>query len=178
MMEKSKMSFRIVPQRLRRLAGMPTSRMHAKAVLLNHGCMNSLSRLTAEVAAEVFTVSVVVCGEEPLRVTEAGMLHVAGSLADLGVIAQLRLMAPVNPPTGVKVTVDALPAVAPGATVIAVPAIVKLCAPSLIVYIAVATALSAYPLADATAFIVSVEETVIGPLYAAELVVGVLPSVV
>src|ERR1700730_7693844 len=73
--EKSKMSFRSVLHRLRRLAGIPTSRTHAKAVPLNHGGANSLSRLRAEVADAVLTVRIVVCGEELLRVTEAGMLH-------------------------------------------------------------------------------------------------------
>jgi hypothetical protein len=125
--EKSKITFKSALHRLRRLAGMPTSRMHAKAVLLNHGQADPLSRRRADVAGVVFTLRVVVCGEEPLRVTEAGMLQVAGSLAALGVIAQLRLIAPVNPPADVKVTVEVLPMVAPGATLSAVPVIVKLC---------------------------------------------------
>jgi hypothetical protein len=50
----------------------------------------------------------------------------------------------------------------------------------LMVYMADATALSAYPLATATATasIVSVVETVIGPVYTVELALGVVPSVV
>jgi hypothetical protein len=40
------------------------------------------------------------------------------------------------------------------------------------VYVAVATAPLRYPLAAAIAFSVSVEPTVIGPLYTSELVVG------
>jgi hypothetical protein len=46
------------------------------------------------------------------------------------------------------------------------------------VYVAVPTALVVKPLAVAIALIVSVELTVIGPLYTVEDVVGVLPSVV
>lgn len=43
---------------------------------------------------------------------------------------------------------------------------------------ALAIALAVYPLAVAIASIVSVEETVIGPLYSVELVLGVAPFVV
>ena len=57
-------------------------------------------------------------------VTEAGTLHVAGSLAAKGVIAQLKLM-PVSPPDGVKLTVEVFPVVAPGITVTAVPVMAK-----------------------------------------------------
>jgi hypothetical protein len=66
---------------------------------------------------------------------------------------------------------------APAVTVIDVGFIVspKLCG---IVYVAVATALSEYPLAVAIASIVSVDITGIGPLYTADAVVGVVPLVV
>jgi hypothetical protein len=48
----------------------------------------------------------------------------------------------------------------------------------LMVYIAVATELAAYPGAIAIASMVSVADTVTGPLYTVELVVGKVPSVV
>ena len=73
----------------------------------------------------VFTVSAVVCADAPVIVTEAGILHVAGSLAATGVMAQLRLTAPVNPSNGVRVMVEVLPVVAPGVTVTPVPLTVK-----------------------------------------------------
>jgi hypothetical protein len=95
--------------------------MQARSVPLTDGQKNLLARLRAEVGAVVFTVRVVVCAAEPLMVTEAGMLHVGGSLAALGVIAQLRLITPVNPSEGVKVIVDTFPVVAPGGTLTAVP---------------------------------------------------------
>jgi hypothetical protein len=79
------------------------------------------------VGAVVYTVNVAVCAVAPLIVTEAGeRLHVAGSLAAVGVMAQLRLTMPVNPPVpGVTVIVEVFPVVAPGATETAVPARVK-----------------------------------------------------
>ena len=64
----------------------------------------------------VLTVSVAVCADELVIDTEAGTLHVAGSLAAVGVITQLRLTVPVNPPDGVTIIVDVLPVVAPGLT--------------------------------------------------------------
>jgi hypothetical protein len=82
--------------------------------------------LRAELAAVVFTVRVAVCTAVPLMVTEAGMSHVAGSLAAAGVMAQVRLIVPVNPPDGVKVIADVFPAVAPGVTVTAGPVMEKL----------------------------------------------------
>jgi acyl dehydratase len=74
----------------------------------------------------VFTVRMAVCAVEPLIVTEAGILHVAGSRAARGAIPQLRLTAPVKPPDGVRVMVEVLPVDAPGKIVIAAPVIVKL----------------------------------------------------
>jgi len=74
----------------------------------------------------VFTVSVVVCADAPVMAAEAGRLHVAGLVAAVGAIVQLRLMVPVNPPDGVRGMVEVFPVVAPGATVTAVPLTVKL----------------------------------------------------
>jgi len=48
----------------------------------------------------------------------------------------------------------------------------------MIVYVALATALLAIPLAAAIALIVMLWATEIGPLYTLDAVVGVLPSVV
>jgi hypothetical protein len=124
---------------LRRRAGMPTSRMHARAVPPSNGRKNLLVRLKAEVAGVVFTVRVTVCAAELLMVAEAGMLHVAGSPAAVGVIAQLRLITPVNPFEGVKVIVEVFPVVAPVATLTVVPVMEKL--GMVRVYTAVATAL-------------------------------------
>ena len=114
-----------MPRHLRRRAGMPTSRMHARAVPPTNGRKNRLRRLRAEPADVVFTVRVTVCAVVPLIITEAGMLHVAGSLAAVGVIAQLRLITPVNPPVGVKLMVDVFPVAAPGTTLTAGPMIEK-----------------------------------------------------
>lgn len=89
------------------------------------GQNSSFFRLREVVAAVVFTVRVAVCAVVPVIVTEAGRLHVAGSLAATGLTEQLRLTAPVNPPVGVRVMADVFPVVAPRTTVIAVPLIVK-----------------------------------------------------
>ena len=80
--------------------------------------------LEMEATAVVFTVRVV-CAAAPLMVAEVGMLHVAGSFAALGEIAQLRRIAPVNPPVGVKVIVEVFPEVAPRTILIAVPVMEK-----------------------------------------------------
>jgi hypothetical protein len=79
------------------------------------------------VAAAVKTVRVAVCEVVPLSVTEAGVrLHPAGSLAAMGVMAQLRLTTPVYPAVpGVTVIVEVFPVVAPGATETAGPVMVK-----------------------------------------------------
>lgn len=74
-------------------------------------------------------------------VTEVGMPHVAGSLEAVGVIVQLRRITPVNPSEGVKVIVDVFPAVAPRATLTAVPVIEKLGVGGTIVYVALDTPL-------------------------------------
>jgi hypothetical protein len=113
--------------------------MHARVVPPTNGRKNLMVRLRAELAGVVLTVRVTVCASEPLMVAEAGMLHVAGSLAAAGAIAQLRLITPVIPFAGVKVIVDVFPVVAPGATLTGVPLMEKL--GRLRVYTAVATAL-------------------------------------
>jgi len=144
-----------------RRAGITTSSMHARAVPSTAPHPNFAGRLSAEVAGVVVTVRTTVCAADPLMLTDAGRLHVAGSLAAAGVIAQLKLIAPVNPPTGVKLIVDVFPDVAPGATLTAVPLMAK---PGGIVYTAVATALREELLADAIAFSVSDVETAIALL--------------
>jgi hypothetical protein len=139
--EKSSTAIRGMLHRLRREAGMPRSRMQARAPL-THGRKYPPVRLRAGVADVVLTIRGVVCAAEPLMVTESGMLDVAGSLAALGVIAQLRLITPVNPSEGVKLMVDVFPVVAPGTTPTAVPVMEKLGVARLMVYTAVATALN------------------------------------
>ena len=105
-------------------------------------------------------------------------LKVGGYLAPAGLEATEAVSAapPVKPPEGVNVIVEVLPVVAPGATLTGVPMMEKL--GKSIVYVAVATALVEPPPAVAIASIVSVDETVIGPLYTVEPVVGVDPLVV
>jgi hypothetical protein len=115
--------------------------MQAKAVPPINGWKSLRVGLRTEVADVVFTIRVVVCAVEPLMVAEAGMLHVAGLLVATGVIAQLRLITPVNPPAGVKLMVDVFPVVAPAATLIGVPVMLKLGCGRLMVYPAVATGL-------------------------------------
>ena len=95
------------------------------------------------VAGVVVTVSVEVCVVVPLSVTDAGeSVHVGGSLAAAGVMAQLRLTVPeklFSPTTLMDVL---LPAVAPGwieiDPAVKLPGALKL--PE-IVYVALATAL-------------------------------------
>lgn len=77
--------------------------------------------MSAEVAAVEFTVRVTVCAAEPVIFTEFWMVQVAGSLAAIGDILQLKLTVPVNPPVGVRAMVEVIPEEAPGATVIGVP---------------------------------------------------------
>ena len=115
-----------VVRHLRRCAGTPHSITSAKAAPPADGQISFLVWFKAEVAAAVATVNVAVCAVVPVIVTDGAKLHVAGSLAATGAMAHVRVIAPVNPATGVNVTVEVLPVVAPGAKVIAVPAIVKL----------------------------------------------------
>ena len=79
----------------------------------------SLGRVNAAVVVEVVvTLSVEVCAVAPLRVTEVGeRVHVAGWLAAVGVTAQVRATAPLNPPDPVALMVAVLPVVAPALTV-------------------------------------------------------------
>ena len=111
---------------LRRRAGLQMSRKVARAVPPTNGRNDFPSPWRAELAAVVFTVRLAICAAVPLMVTEVGMLHVAGSLAAAGVMAQVRPIVPVNPPVGVKVIVDVFPAVAPGVTLMAGPVMEKL----------------------------------------------------
>jgi hypothetical protein len=76
----------------------------------------------AVVGAVVKTVSVDVCAEPPLSVTEAGLkLHVAGSLAATGLTVQLRFTVPENPFIPATLIVEVFPVCAPGETVIGAP---------------------------------------------------------
>ncbi len=79
--------------------------------------------MTSAVAAVVPIDSVEVCAVVPLNVTEVGeRLQVAGSLAAVGLMEQVRLTAPENPlDPGVTVIFEVLPEVAPGATLIPPP---------------------------------------------------------
>ena len=68
---------------------------------------NSLSGSFMAVAAVVLTVRVVVGADAPVTFAVAGLREqVAGAFAAVGVIAQLKLTDPVNPPDGVTVMVD------------------------------------------------------------------------
>jgi hypothetical protein len=82
------------------------------------------------VGPEVETVKVAVPLLAPLIVTGVVVpkLNVGGSTAPTGLlpIVAVSATAPVKPPDGVMVMVDAFPVVAPGATVTAVPATAKL----------------------------------------------------
>ena len=89
----------------------------------------------------VFTVRVTVCAVAPLIATDAGMLHVGGSIAGVDVRAQLRFMTPVNPPEGAKLIVDVFPVIAPGTTLTLVPLREKSPGGGLMVNAADATAL-------------------------------------
>jgi hypothetical protein len=78
---------------------------------------NSLSGSLSAVAAVVLTLRVEV--RAPLvMLTDVGLSEqVAGALAAVGAMAQVRLTEPVNPPDGVTVMVDVLPELAPRVTV-------------------------------------------------------------
>lgn len=119
--QKSRTSIPSTLHHFRLRAGMLTAKMQARAVPPIHGSTNLPVRLRAPLGPVVFTVRAIVCAVVPLMVTEAGTLQVAGSLAAWGVIAQLRLITPVNPFEGVKLKVEVFPAGAPGVTLTAVP---------------------------------------------------------
>jgi hypothetical protein len=108
---------------LRRRAGMPKSITQAKVAPPDayHGtetppALGWARWLSAVlVAAVVVIVSVEVCAVAPEMVTEVGeRLHIAGSLAAVGLTAQLRLTTPLNPFDPVVLIVDVLLVVAPG----------------------------------------------------------------
>lgn len=83
-----------------------------------HG--NLFISLMALDGAVVVTVSVEVCAVFPLRVTEEGLkLQVAGSLAAVGLIEQLRFTAPEYPFVPITLIVEVFPVVAPAFTLIA-----------------------------------------------------------
>jgi len=131
-------------------------------------------RRTSAVDEDVATVSVVEV--VPGGVTVAGeKLHVAPA----GSPEQLNETAALNPLAGVTVTV-VVPL--PPADTLIEPgeAATEKLAGRLMVYVALATALSVYPGASAIALIVSVDETVTvnDSVQLFELVVGVVPSVV
>jgi hypothetical protein len=102
---------------------MPMSTMHANAMPATGRPKGFPARLRVAVADEVLTDRETVCAAALLMVTDAGILHVAGSVAAVGVIAQRRLIAPVNPADGVKVIVEVFPVAAPGTTLSGVPVI-------------------------------------------------------
>jgi hypothetical protein len=92
--------------------------MHARAAPpAPHGQVKPAALLAdVELAAVVTTVTVAVCDVDPLIVTEAGTVQEGGSVSVDGVIAQLRVTAPVNQNHGATVTVEVLPVVAPALT--------------------------------------------------------------
>jgi hypothetical protein len=116
---------RVWASHVRLRTGTNSSAMHASATPVapfaaaDHGTRSG--RFIALVGAVVVTISVAICAVSLLIVTVAGTLHVGGSLAAVGVIAQLKLTAPVNPYHGVTETVDVFPEIAPGATLIGAP---------------------------------------------------------
>jgi hypothetical protein len=114
---------KIIPKALVHLRRRPTSSTHASAAQLADAPKDRTEPLTDGV---VCTARVVVTAPVLLIATEPGMLHVAGSFAAVGVIAQVRLTAPVNPSAGVSVIVEVFPVVAPRVTLMFVPVIEKL----------------------------------------------------
>ena len=82
---------------------------------------NRFKGLFKATGAVVLTVNVVVCAVVPLMITGTETKHEAGSLAAVGVTAQLTVTVPVNPFAGVTAMVEVLPVVAPGMRLIAVP---------------------------------------------------------
>lgn len=108
-----------IASQLRRRRGSLKSSINAKVIPPVDGQSSFFIGLAALVAAVVFTVSTTVGVAVLLTVTELGArLHVAGSLAAVGVIAQLRFTVPAKPFCDVIVTVAVLPVVAPGSIVI------------------------------------------------------------
>jgi hypothetical protein len=94
----------------------------ASAVQPVVGQNSRISRFAELVAVVVLIVSVEVCVVLPLIVTEDGERpHVAGSLAAVGLIEQLKLTVPLNPFEGATEIVTVLPVVAPGSMLIVPP---------------------------------------------------------
>ena len=116
--ETNRTSSESMASQLRRRLGMPKRNTSARTAPPVDG-QKSLRGSLRAVAAVVEMVRVEVCAVVPLRVTEGEVkLQVAGSLAAVGVMAQVRLTVPVNPlAPGVTVMVEVLPLVAPGLTV-------------------------------------------------------------
>ena len=115
-------------RQLRRRAGIPKSRMHARAAppaVYHRSPVNLGCESAALVAAVVVMVSVAVAAPELVTLTGevepklkvGGNWFPAGPDATEAVIVTL----PVNPPLGVSVTVEVLPVVAPGMTDTFVP---------------------------------------------------------
>ena len=110
---------------------MPKSSTQARAALPAAYQGTPFCRRLAEgqplLAAVVEMVSVDVCALAPVIATEAGeRLHVAGLLAAVGEMAQLRLTVPVKPPAGFTLSVSVFPVVAPGVTfIVVIPKIPK-----------------------------------------------------
>jgi hypothetical protein len=108
-----------IASQLRRRRGSLKSSINAKVIPPVDGQSSFFIGLAALVAAVVFIVSTTVGVAVLLTVTELGArLHVAGSLAAVGVIAQVRFTVPAKPFCDVIVTVAVLPVVAPGSIVI------------------------------------------------------------
>ena len=150
------------------------------------GGQNSLwNWILALVGAVVFTVKTTVCPLALFIVSEAGMLHVGGLPTAVGVMAQLKLTVPVNPPDGVNVTVDVSLLIEPGATFTDVPLIANPGRIPPMLYTPVDIELGVVLPATATALIVVVCVTEMGPVYnvgftegGAHRAPGCVPSVV
>jgi hypothetical protein len=127
----SSMSMRRVRLPRRRTAPIPNSNRQAKATAPCRHCPPGVEGEAndAAVAAVVEMVRVAVWLPAPVIVTGdvAPKLNVGASTAPEGelVRAAVRVTAPVNPPDGATVIVEAFPVVAPGASVTAVPATVR-----------------------------------------------------
>ena len=119
--ETSRQNRPSIASQLRRRLGILSKKASARVAPPADG-QKSLNGWLRAVASVVETVNVAVCAVVPFIVTEDGwMLHAAGSFAAAGVIAQLRLTAPVKPLDGVTKIVEVFPMVAPGSIVIAFP---------------------------------------------------------
>jgi hypothetical protein len=110
----------------RRRLGSVKNSTNARTVPPPVGQKSGCPRLP-EVAAVVLTVSVDVCAAEPVKLNEVGeSVQVAGLVAAIGLMEQLKPTVPVNPLVGAIEMTAVLPDVAPRTTVIPDPASVKL----------------------------------------------------